>query len=123
MSFNVPRGERKEPIFSRLKNRFDFSEFLAEKFQMTTQFPSGITSKIVFVFSLIAIYIFAQHRLETMMRSLDKAEREMKEKRASYISHQSEHMVNSKHSMVSIALEEAELHKNIEPPVKIISHQ
>lgn len=121
MAANTPRGQRKEPFFTRLANRLNFFEWLAEKLEMTEEFPTGMLKKALFAFLLVFIYIFFQHNIETLFRDLTKAETQIKEKRASYISHKSAVMVKSKHSQVSESLEGRGLHRNVEPPVKIIA--
>ncbi len=121
MSANTPKGQHKEPMFSRLSERLNFFEWLALKLEMTEEFPTSKLKKVLFAFGLVLIYIFFQHNVETLSRDITKAEREIKEKRASYISHKSAYMFKSKHSQVSESLESRGLHRNIEPPVKIVA--
>ncbi len=120
MSVFATTGRRREPLFSRLKKNLNFTDKLAEKLEINGGFPAETLKKIAFVFLLVFIYIYFQHHIETLFRDITRAETEIKEKRASYISHKSALMVKSKHSQVSTALEGRGLHRNIEPPVKII---
>ncbi len=120
MSVFTANGRKRESLFSRLQKNLNFTDKLAEKLEISGGFPAETVKKIVFGFFLIFIYIFFQHHLETLFRDITRAETEIKEKRASYISHKSALMVKSKHSQVSEALSDRGLHRNIEPPVKII---
>lgn len=121
MSLFTATGQRKESLFSRLKRNLNLTDKLAEKLEITGGFPAETLKKIAFGFGLILIYIYFQHNIETLFRDITKAELEIKEKRASYISHKSAYMFKSKHSQVSTSLEGRGLHRNIEPPVKIIA--
>ena len=123
MSFNVPKGQRKEPLMSRSANKFNFGEWISDTLNISEELPTSMLKKVGFAFMLVLTYIFFQHNFETLIRDLDKAEREIKEKRAEYISHKSSYMFKSKHSQVSKSLEKRGLLRNIEPPVKIVVAQ
>jgi hypothetical protein len=123
MSFNVPKGQRKVPFFTRMANKLNPSEWIADTLNISEELPTSMLRKVGFAFCLVIIYIFFQHNFESLIRRLDKAEAEIKEKRAEYISHKSAYMFESKHSQVSKALDVRGLHRNIEPPIKIVAIQ
>jgi hypothetical protein len=121
MSFNVPKGQRKVPLLTRMANKLNPSEWIADTLNISEELPVSMLRKVGFSFCLVIIYIFFQNNFEYLIRGLDKAESEIKEIRAEYISHKSAYMFDSKHSQVSKALEYRGLHRNIEPPVKIVA--
>ncbi|MGR3811057.1 FtsL-like putative cell division protein [Jiulongibacter sp. NS-SX5] len=121
MALNTPKGQQKESFFSSLSRRLNIFEFIADRLEIKEEFPTSVLKKFLFGFVLVFIYISLQHHLETLYRNLTKAEIEIKEKRASFVSHKSAVMVKSKHSQVSESLEGRGLHRNVEPPVKIVA--
>ena len=123
MSFNVPKGQRKVPFFTRMANKLNPSAWIADTLNISEELPTSMLRKVGFSFVLVIIYIFFQNNFESLIRGLDRAESEIKEKRAEYISHKSTYMFDSKHSQVSKALVTRGLHRNIEPPIKIIAEK
>ncbi|MFT5884865.1 MAG: hypothetical protein ACI9IP_001322 [Arcticibacterium sp.] len=123
MAFNVPKGERKVPFWSRMASKLNIFDWIEEKLNITEELPTGMLRKVGFAFFLVIIYIYFQHNFDNLIRRLDKTESEIKEKRAAYISHKSSYMFESKHSQVSKALDSRGLNRNIEPPIKIVTEQ
>lgn len=121
MAYNTPRGQRKEGLFSRISRKLNFYEWLSDKLHITDEVPVPLIQKVVFAFLLLFVYISFQHNIETLTRDISKAETLIKEKRASFISHKSAYMFQSKHSQVSASLSERGLNRNIEPPIKIVA--
>ncbi|UBM57309.1 hypothetical protein LAG90_10810 [Marinilongibacter aquaticus] len=119
MAANVYRKAEKESLWSRLSQRFNFSSWLSEQLGFQDQIPADLVKKCLFVFVLIMIYIFFQHNMDSLYRQISETETAIKERRASYISHKAAFRFKSRHSEISKSLENAGLHRNIEPPVKI----
>ena len=80
--------------------------------------PSSL-KKALWVFFLVFVYIFIQHRFDGLIRKLETTETQLQEARASYISYKSTYLFASKQSELEKQLEPLGFEKNGEPPFKI----
>lgn len=99
---------------------FQFIKNLKNDFQEHGLVPTHRIKQVLWFTMLVFIYIFFQHRIETLIVRMEKAEVKMKEMRATYIAQKANYMFESKHSEISKKMEPIGLDKNIEPPIKIV---
>ena len=75
---------------------------------------------ILFVTLLIMFYIGNSYYAESTIRKIDKIKIELNEKRAEYISSESDVMFRSKPSEVAKAVEPMQIKEPLEPPTRIV---
>jgi hypothetical protein len=75
---------------------------------------------ILFVTVLIIFYIGNNYYAESTIRKIDKIKDELREKRAEFISTESDVMFRSKPSEVAKAVEPMQIKEPLEPPTRII---
>jgi hypothetical protein len=75
---------------------------------------------ILFITVLIMFYIGNSYYAESTIRRIDKIKVELNEKRAEYISSESDVMFRSKPSEVAKAVESMQIKEPLEPPKRII---
>jgi hypothetical protein len=75
---------------------------------------------ILFLTGLIMFYIGNSYYAESSIRKIDKLKIELKERRAEFISTESDVMFRSKPSEVAKAVEPMQLKEPLEPPKRII---
>jgi len=75
---------------------------------------------ILFITGLIMFYIGNSYYAESTIRKIDKIKSELKEKRAEFISTESELMFRSKPSEIAKAVEPMQIKEPLEPPKRII---
>ena len=122
MSQNRPR-KRVEPQRS---NSFTFNlidplaKWVNKKLEIDERLSPSTLRKVLWFGLLVTIYIYFQHNFDGLIRKLDKAEKQLDEKRASFISHKSKYMYASKQSEVEAKLQERGFEKNAQPPIKVV---
>lgn len=75
---------------------------------------------ILFVTALIMFYIGNSYYAESTIRKIDRIKNELNEKRAEYISTESEVMFRKKPSEVAKAVEPMQIKEPLEPPKRIV---
>jgi hypothetical protein len=121
MSQNRPR-RRVEPQSSKSfsLNLIDpIAKWVNRKLEIDERLSPGTLRKVLWIGFLVTVYIFFQHNFDGLIRRLDRAEKELNEQRASFISHKSKYLYASKQSEVEKKLEERGFEKKAQPPVKI----
>ena len=121
MSQNRPRRrvEQSEP------NSFSFNiidplaKWVNKKLEIDERLSPATLRKVVWIGCLVLVYIFFQHNFDGLIRRLDKAEKQVNEQRAAYISHKSKYLYASKQSEIEKKLVERGFEKNALPPIKI----
>jgi hypothetical protein len=78
---------------------------------------------ILFITLLVMFYIGNSYYAESTIRKIDKIKIELNEKRAEYISTESDVMFRSKPSEVAKAVEPMQIKEPLEPPKRIIVRQ
>jgi len=78
---------------------------------------------ILFITLLIMFYIGNSYYAESTIRKIDKIKVELNEKRAEYISTESDVMFRSKPSEVAKAVESMQIKEPLEPPKRIVVRQ
>ncbi len=78
---------------------------------------------ILFITTLVMFYIGNSYNSESTIRKIDKIKIELNEKRAEYISTESDVMFKSKPSEVAKAVEPMQIKEPLEPPKRIIVRQ
>lgn len=122
MSQNRPR-KRVEPQSS---NSFTFNlidplaKWVNKKLEIDERLSPSTLRKVLWFGLLVTIYIYFQHNFDGLIRKLDNAEKQLDEKRASFISHKSKYMYASKQSEVESKLQERGFEKNAQPPIKVV---
>ena len=122
MSQNRPR-KRVEPQSS---NSFTFNlidplaKWVNKKLEIDERLSPSTLRKVLWFGLLVTIYIYFQHNFDGLIRKLDNAEKQLDEKRASFISHKSKYMYASKQSEVEAKLQERGFEKNAQPPIKVV---
>ena len=98
--------------------------WLQEKLSLEGIFDEGIPAKyipkILFVTTLIIIYIGNNHYAEKTSRRIEQLEAEVDELRADYTSMKADYMYASKQSEVAKKVKKLGLEENEIPPYKII---
>jgi hypothetical protein len=74
---------------------------------------------ILFISLLLIIYIGNNYYAEGLIRDIDRTKKELKEKRAEYISTKSRLMYHSNQSEMAKALEPFQVKESVHPPGKI----
>ncbi|MBK9935855.1 MAG: hypothetical protein IPP05_17360 [Cytophagaceae bacterium] len=93
--------------------------WLNQKLEIDEKISMGTFKKVVWLMGLTVIYIFFQHNFDSLIRKLNKADTQLNEQRAAYISHKSKYLYASKQSEVEKKLEIQGFKDNQKPPVKI----
>jgi hypothetical protein len=121
MSQNRPRRR----VEQESSNSFTFNlidplaKWVNRKLEIDERLSPATLRKVLWVGFLVTIYIYFQHNFDGLIRKLDKADKQLNEQRASFISHKSKYLYASKQSEVEKKLAERGFEKNAQPPVKI----
>ncbi|MCP9766643.1 hypothetical protein EGI22_01900 [Lacihabitans sp. LS3-19] len=121
MSQNRSR-KRVEPKRSRSFN-FNLieplSKWVNQKLELDERLSPGTLRKVLWIGLMVTIYIFFQHNFDSLIRKLDRADRQVNEQRASFISHKSRYLYASKQSEIEKKLQDRGFEKNAQAPIKI----
>ncbi len=120
MISNSSQSPGRASVFRKLFSRIRLENPFIDQLNISEELNKMPLGKVAWVTMLVIFYIFFQHNMESLTRKLERAEIDMKEIRATFISHKSRYMFNSKHSEVSKKLVNRGMGLNVEPPVKII---
>jgi len=121
----MPQNRPRRRVEQESSKSFTFNlidplaKWINRKLEIDERLSPGTLRKVLWVGFLVTIYIFFQHNFDGLIRRLDKAEKQLNEQRASFISHKSKYIFNSKQSEVEKVLFERGFEKNAQPPIKI----
>lgn len=90
-----------------------------QKLEIDEKISMSTFKKVVWLMALTVVYIFFQHNFDSLIRKLNKADTQLNEQRAAFISHKSKYLYASKQSEVEKKLENRGFKTNQEPPIKI----
>ncbi len=122
---NTPRRKAEQanaPARARIvqKSFIDrLAGWLNQRLDANERLSPSMLQKAIWVFVLVLIYIFIQHRFDGLIRKLETTETQLQEARASYISYKSKYLFASKQSELEKQLEPLGFEKNGKPPFKI----
>ena len=83
-------------------------------------FPVQYLPKVLFVMSLLVIYIGNTHYGERTTREINRAQSEVEDMRADYTTLKADVMLSSKQSEVARRVREMGLRESLNPPFKIV---
>lgn len=95
------------------------SKWVNQKLELNERLSPGTLRKVLWIMFIVTVYIYFQHNFDSLIRRLDRAEREVNEQRASFISHKSRYLYDSKQSEVEKKLIDRGFEKNAQAPIKI----
>ncbi len=119
---NTPRrkAEQEKSVSAPRSNKIDtVASWINQTLDVNERLSTGMIKKTLWVFFLVFVYIFIQHRFDSLIRKLEKTENQLQEARASYISYKSKYLFASKQSELEKQLEPLGFEKNGHPPFKI----
>jgi hypothetical protein len=95
------------------------SKWVNQKLELNERLSPSTLRKVLWIMLIVTIYIYFQHNFDSLIRKLDKADKEVNEQRASFISHKSRYLYASKQSEVEKKLQDKGFEKNSQAPIKI----
>jgi cell division protein FtsL len=110
---NSPKGGPRKTIFTWIEEKLDITSILGEGV------PVQLVPPVGFLVLLALIYIYSNHRAESMVRKIEKAQQEVEDLRADVTTLEAEYMQSSMQSEVAKRVARMELYELNQPPVKI----
>jgi chromosome condensin MukBEF ATPase and DNA-binding subunit MukB len=125
----MPNNRPRRRVETTRRKSFDFNiadplaNWINKKLEIDERLSTATLRKTMWVMFLILVYIFFQHNFDSLIRKLNKTERQVNEQRAAYISFKSSYMFASKQSEVEKKLENRGFEKSKNPPIKISANE
>jgi hypothetical protein len=123
MSQNTFRKKLNAGTSSKIGNRKSIFAWIEEKLDVTGILGEGVPVQLVppigFVALLALIYIGGNHRAESMVRKIEKAQQELEDLRADVTTLEAEYMLSSMQSEVAKRVAAQGLEELNQPPIKI----
>ncbi|WP_026953162.1 FtsL-like putative cell division protein [Algoriphagus mannitolivorans] len=110
---NSPKGGPRKTVFTWIEEKLDVKGFLGEGVPVQFIPPVG------FLVILALIYIYSNHRAESMVRKIEKAQQEVEDLRADVTTLEAEYMQSSMQSEVAKRAAKLEIYELNQPPIKI----
>lgn len=110
---NTPKGGSPKTIFSWIEEKLDVTGILGEGV------PVQLVPPVGFLVILALIYIYSNHRAESMVRKIEKAQQEVEDLRADVTTLEAEYMQSSMQSEVAKRAAVLDIYELNQPPVKI----
>ncbi|GMQ28107.1 FtsL-like putative cell division protein [Algoriphagus confluentis] len=110
---NSPKGGPRKTIFTWMEEKLDVTRILGEGV------PVQFVPPVAFLTLLALLYIYSNHRAESMVRKIEKAQQEVEDIRADVTTLEAEYMQSSMQSEVAKRVAQYELYELNQPPVKI----
>ncbi len=112
---NAPKGGGpKRTLFTWIEEKLDVKGILGEGV------PVQLVPPVGFVVLLALIYIYSNHRAESMVRKIEKAQQEVEDLRADVTTLEAEYMQSSMQSEVAKRVAKFEIYELNQPPIKIV---
>jgi cell division protein FtsL len=112
-SGNSPKGGPRKTIFSWIEEKLNVTAILGEGV------PVQLVPPVAFLVILALIYIYSNHRAESMVRKIEKAQQEVEDLRADVTTLEAEYMQSSMQSQVAKRAASLEIYELNQPPIKI----
>lgn len=110
---NAPKGDPGKTIFTWIEEKLDIKGILGEGV------PVQLVPPVGFLVLLALIYIYSNHRAESMTRKIEKAQQEVEDLRADVTTLEAEYMQSSMQSEVAKRVAKLEIYELNQPPIKI----
>jgi cell division protein FtsL len=110
---NTPKGGPRKTIFTWMEEKLDVTGILGEGV------PVQLVPPVGFLVLLALIYIYSNHRAESMVRKIEKAQQEVEDLRADVTTLEAEYMQSSMQSEVAKRAAQLEIYELNQPPIKI----
>lgn len=110
---NTPKGGSRKTIFTWMEEKLDVTGILGEGV------PVQLVPPVGFLVLLALIYIYSNHRAESMVRKIEKAQQEVEDLRADVTTLEAEYMQSSMQSEVAKRAAQLEIYELNQPPIKI----
>ena len=110
---NTGNGGSLKTIFTWIEEKLDVTGILGEGVPVQFVPPVG------FLVILALIYIYSNHRAESMVRKIEKAQQEVEDLRADVTTLEAEYMQSSMQSEVAKRAAALNIYELNQPPVKI----
>ncbi len=110
---NAPKGGPGKTVFTWIEEKLDVKGFLGEGV------PVQLVPPVGFLVLLALIYIYSNHRAESMTRKIEKAQQEVEDLRADVTTLEAEYMQSSMQSEVAKRVAKLEIYELNQPPIKI----
>ncbi|MFN3998084.1 FtsL-like putative cell division protein [Algoriphagus sp.] len=111
---NAPKGGPRKTLFTWMEEKFDVKGILGEGV------PVQLVPPVGFLVLLALIYIFSNHRAESMVRKIEKAQQEVEDLRADVTTLEAEYMQSSMQSEVAKRVAKLDIYELNQPPIKIV---
>lgn len=112
-SGNSPKGGPRKTIFSWIEEKLNVTAVLGEGV------PVQLVPPVAFLVILALFYIYSNHRAESMVRKIEKAQQEVEDLRADVTTLEAEYMQSSMQSQVAKRAASLEIYELNQPPIKI----
>ncbi len=112
-SGNSPKGGPRKTIFSWIEEKLNVTAILGEGV------PVQLVPPVAFLVILALFYIYSNHRAESMVRKIEKAQQEVEDLRADVTTLEAEYMQSSMQSQVAKRAASLEIYELNQPPIKI----
>lgn len=109
----APKGGSGKTIFTWIEKKLDVTGILGEGV------PVQLVPPVGFLVVLALIYIYSNHRAESMTRKIEKAQQEVEDLRADVTTLEAEYMQSSMQSEVAKRAAQLEIYELNQPPIKI----
>jgi cell division protein FtsL len=110
---NTPKGGPRKTIFTWIEEKLDVTGLLGEGV------PVQLVPPVGFLVLIALIYIYSNHRAESMVRKIEKAQQEVEDLRADVTTLEAEYMQSSMQSEVAKRAAKLEIYELNQPPIKI----
>ena len=110
---NTPKGGPRRTIFTWMEEKLDVTGILGEGV------PVQLVPPVGFLVLLALIYIYSNHRAESMVRKIEKAQQEVEDLRADVTTLEAEYMQSSMQSEVAKRAAALNIYELNQPPIKI----
>lgn len=110
---NNPKGSPRKTIFAWMEEKFDVTGVLGEGV------PVQLVPPVSFLVLLALIYIYSNHRAESMVRKIEKVQQEVEDLRADVTTLEAEYMQGRMQSEVAKRASLLNIQELNQPPIKI----
>jgi hypothetical protein len=108
-----PKSGPRKTVFTWIEEKLDVTGILGEGV------PVQFVPPIGFLVVLALLYIYSNHRAESMTRKIEKAQQEVEDLRADVTTLEAEYMQSSMQSEVAKRVARLEIYELNQPPIKI----
>ncbi len=123
MSQNTFKQKLKAGNQSKVGSRRTIFNWIEEKLNVTGILGEGVPIQLIppvaFMVLLALIYIYSNHRAESMVRKIEKAQQELDDLRADVTTLEADYMQSSIQSEVAKRAAILNIHELNQPPIKI----